>query len=70
MTAHIRGIPDQLRCFCGLCPYECDSIPAMIEHIDSDHEHHPDAQRWPDGGVVVDMSEVPELMGGGGGHGA
>lgn len=53
-------IPERLRTFCALCPYEADSVAEMAAHLETDHGLQ--AERWPDGDLVVDMSDVPELL--------
>lgn len=58
MNAHMRGA----RCFCNLCHHETVGMPAMVEHINSEHEHHPDAQRWPDGELVIDASDSVDVL--------
>lgn len=62
MHSHIRGVPEHLRAFCQLCPHEADSLDAIVDHLEQEHGHT--AERWPDGGLVVDASDVPELIGG------
>lgn len=53
-------IPERLRTFCALCPHEADSVEEMATHLEQDHGLH--AERWPDGGLVIDASDTPELM--------
>lgn len=57
----IELIPEDIRCRCGLCPTTTVGISAMAEHLEQAHGQYP--QRWPDGGLVVDASDVPELIG-------
>ena len=53
-----------LRWTCHLCPGEIvGTLHDMMEHLETVHDEHP--QRWPDGALVVDMSDVPELLTGG-----
>ncbi len=54
-------IPANVVCFCQLCPTQVLGIEAIAEHLDAVHGEK--AERWPDGGLVVDASEVPELIG-------
>lgn len=54
--------PEDLVCHCGLCPNSTFvGVPAMVEHLESVHGQT--AERWPDGALVVDASDVPELIG-------
>lgn len=53
-------IPERLRTFCALCTAEADSVEEMVTHLEQDHDLR--AERWPDGGLVIDASDTPELM--------
>jgi hypothetical protein len=60
-------IPDDIRAFCQLCPHEAIGLEAIVAHIADEHgdggqDYTP--ERWPDGGLVIDASDVPELLGG------
>lgn len=55
-------IPEHVRSHCQLCPTVEVGIEAMAAHQEQAHGHT--VQRWPDGGLVVDASAVPELLGG------
>jgi len=58
-------IPDDVRCFCQLCPHETVGLEAIVAHIEADHFDGGDdytPERRPDGGLVVDASDVPELI--------
>ncbi len=52
-------IPDDVRVWCHLCPYETAGVEAIAAHMAEVHGLH--VQRWPDGDLVVDASDVPEL---------
>ena len=52
-------IPDDLPCFCFLCLHMETGIEAIAKHVE--HDHGLEAQRWPDGRVVVEAFEFPEL---------
>lgn len=54
-------IPVDILVFCQLCPTTTIGINSMAEHLEQAHGQYP--QRWPDGGLVVDASQVPELIG-------
>jgi hypothetical protein len=53
-------IPEDVRSFCTLCPAEEIGLEAIVGHLET--VHGMTAQRWPDGGLVVDASDTPELM--------
>lgn len=55
-------IPEHILAHCQLCPTTTIGINSMAEHQEQAHGHI--AERWPDGGLVVDASDVPELLGG------
>lgn len=54
-------IPEHILAHCRLCPTTTIGINSMAEHLEQAHGQCP--QRWPDGGLVVDASQVPELIG-------
>jgi hypothetical protein len=54
-------IPEKIRCFCALCPHEAEGIEAIVAHLEQVHGC-PSAERWPDGGLVIDASDTPELL--------
>jgi hypothetical protein len=56
-------IPDNIRCFCELCPHEAHGLEAIVAHLADEHGHGHTVERWPDGGLVIDASDVPELLG-------
>ena len=51
--------PTNITVECHLCPTTTIGANSMIEHMEDDHGLL--AQRWSDGGPVVDMTDVPEL---------
>jgi len=53
-------IPLDLLCTCELCGVEVVGLENMVSHLDAVHDLQ--AQRWPDGGLVIDASDTPELM--------
>lgn len=53
-------MPEHLVSTCELCGVESIGVNDMISHLDEVHDLQ--AERWPDGELVVDMSDVPELM--------
>jgi hypothetical protein len=53
-------IPRRLRSVCALCGAETQSITEIVEHLEKVHGMQ--AQRWPDGGLVIDASDTPELL--------
>lgn len=53
-------MPEHIVSTCELCGVERIGISEMIAHLDEVHDLQ--AERWPDGELVVDMSDVPELM--------
>lgn len=58
-------MPERMNWTCALCPPEACEMNGTLEDV-SGHlkdAHGMDSARWPDGGLVIDMSEVPELMG-------
>lgn len=53
-------IPADVISFCALCPAEEIGLDAIAAHLETVHGEV--AQRWPDGGFVIDESDAPELM--------
>lgn len=53
-------IPDHVKWHCELCPAVSAGAEEALRHLAEEHGCHP--ERWPDGGLVVDASDVPELL--------
>ena len=59
-------MPKNLKFFCELCPWQGRGAEKIIKHLKDAHGYS-EPQRWPDGGLVVDASNAPELLTGDGG---
>lgn len=53
-------IPVDVRSRCELCGTQVLGVEAIVAHLETVHGEV--AQRWPDGELVMHMSDVPELM--------
>lgn len=56
--------PKNLKFFCELCPWQGRGVNKVIKHLKDAHGYD-EPERWPDGELVVDASNVPELLVGG-----
>lgn len=59
-----HGMPESMTWTCALCPDGDNSVTGALEdvtaHLSEAHGMQP--ERWPDGGLVIDTSDVPELL--------
>lgn len=57
-------MPQRMNWTCALCPEGEGNMNGTLEDVTGHLErvHGMESARWPDGGLVIDMSEVPELM--------
>lgn len=53
-------IPADVLSTCELCGTQVLGVEAIVFHLEAVHGEV--AQRWPDGELVMHMSDVPELL--------